>query len=59
MADNLINLKDVKVKKKEPEEEKVMDFEETMEYNKKNKERIEKERLAANKSVLRSYRIKN
>lgn len=31
----------------------------SMERNAKNKERIEKERLNANKSVLRSYRIKN
>ncbi len=34
-------------------------FEATMERNKRNKDRIEKERLNANKSVLRSYRIKN
>ena len=34
-------------------------FSDIMERNRKNKERVEKERLSANKSVLRSYRIKN
>ena len=34
-------------------------FDDVMSKNMKNKERLEKERLAANKSVLRSYRIKN
>lgn len=34
-------------------------FEEVMKQNQKNKERMEKERLSANKSVLRSYRIKH
>lgn len=34
-------------------------FTDIMERNRKNKERVEKERLNANKSVLRSYRIKN
>jgi hypothetical protein len=34
-------------------------FDDVMSKNQKNKERLEKERLAANKSVLRSYRIKN
>ena len=34
-------------------------FDDVMERNRKNKERVEKERLNANKSVLRSYRIKN
>lgn len=34
-------------------------FDNVMERNRKNKERVEKERLNANKSVLRSYRIKN
>ncbi len=33
-------------------------FEDVMTRNAKNKERVEKERLSANKSVLRSYRIK-
>ena len=39
----------------EPEES----FENIMERNLKNKERLAKERANANKSVLRSYRIKN
>lgn len=34
-------------------------FSDIMERNRKNKERMDKERLSANKSVLRSYRIKN
>ncbi len=34
-------------------------FSNVMERNMKNKERVEKERLNANKSVLRSYRIKH
>lgn len=34
-------------------------FTEVMERNMKNKERLEKERLNANKSVLRTYRIKH
>lgn len=58
MTDKVISLKAAKEKRKEPEEEITMDFNEAIEYNKKNKERIEKERMATNKSVLRSYRIK-
>ena len=34
-------------------------FEDVMTRNARNKERIEKERNAANKGVLRSYRIKH
>jgi len=34
-------------------------FEEIQSRNQKNKERLAKERNSANKSVLRSYRIKN
>jgi hypothetical protein len=34
-------------------------FEDVMARNAKNKERMEKERNSANKSVLRSYRIKH
>jgi hypothetical protein len=34
-------------------------FEEIQARNQKNKERLAKERNSANKSVLRSYRIKN
>jgi hypothetical protein len=39
-----------------PGEEK---FDNIIERNMKNNERLRKERLNANKSVLRSYRIKN
>jgi hypothetical protein len=35
------------------------DFEEVMRRNQANKDRLAKERSSANKSVLRSYRIKN
>lgn len=35
------------------------DFLEVMRQNQKNKERIERERANANKSVLRTYRIKH
>lgn len=41
------------------EEKKEESFEEVAARNKKNAERMAKERNAANKSVLRSYRIKN
>jgi len=34
-------------------------FSDIMRQNQKNKERLEKERASANKSVLRSYRIKH
>jgi len=34
-------------------------FEDVMQRNAKNKERLEKERATANKSVLRTYRIKH
>ena len=33
-------------------------FEDAIEKNRKNKERMKQERLKANKSTLRSYRIK-
>ena len=35
------------------------EFKDVMSKNAKNKERLEKERASANKSVLRSYRIKH
>lgn len=41
------------------DETKEESFEEVAARNKKNAERMAKERNAANKSVLRSYRIKN
>ena len=34
-------------------------FMDVMKQNAKNKERVEKERLSANKTVLRTYRIKH
>lgn len=48
-------------KKKEPEEkvqEPNLDLEAVMKTNEANKERIAKERLNANKKVLKSYRLK-
>lgn len=39
--------------------QEALSFGDVMALNAKNKERLEKERLTANKSVLRSYRIKN
>lgn len=38
---------------------KAESFQDVMERNSKNTERLAKERANANKSVLRSYRIKN
>jgi hypothetical protein len=47
----------------EPQQEaapaKKESFQEVMDRNAKNKERLERERATANKSVLRSYRIKH
>jgi hypothetical protein len=43
----------------EAKSEENSSFEDVMKQNQKNKERMEKERLSANKSVLRSYRIKH
>ncbi len=43
----------------ETDDKKEESFEEVAARNKKNAERLAKERNAANKSVLRSYRIKN
>lgn len=48
-----------KREKKQEEEAEGETFEQTMERNKKNAERVVKERADANKSVLRSYRIKH
>lgn len=63
MSDNIISLKDrKKTKEKSESTDKEMtaaDLEAIVVKNKKNKEKVEKERLAANKNVLRSYRIKN
>lgn len=60
MSDNVIPFK-AKIKEVEEvtETKAEMSFEEVQEYNRKNEERLRKERLQANKSVLRSYRIKH
>lgn len=44
---------------KEEEEEEEERFEDVMARNAKNKERMARERANANRSVLRSYRIKS
>lgn len=43
----------------ESKAEETPSFQDVMKQNQKNKERLERERLSANKSVLRSYRIKH
>lgn len=57
----VISLFDAKRKVSEEEEESTegMTFKEIAERNHKNAERLRKERNQANKSVLRSYRIKH
>lgn len=63
MENKIVSLKD-KMKelssKKEDklEEDESLSFEEIMKRNKENEDRLRKERAQANKSVLRSYRIK-
>jgi predicted secreted acid phosphatase len=57
---NVINLFDVKNRQKEQEVEvSTEELEQIMLTNKKNEERLRKERLKANKDVLKSYRIKS
>jgi hypothetical protein len=61
---NVVSLFDKKKEKEEKTEttEKVEvkeTFEEAMKRNEATKQRMEKDRLNANKSVLRSYRIKH
>jgi hypothetical protein len=63
---NIINIAEKKKKKEEETEASTpkapveeYDFQADMERAKKLKERKAKERLEANKSVLRSYRIKS
>ena len=46
-------------KKEEPEREDDVAFDDIMQRNLKNLERMRKDRRTANKSVLRSYRIKH
>ena len=55
MSDDVVDLKDYVKKEKEVKE---TDFEETMRKNAENKERVKRDREAANKSVKRSYRLK-
>jgi len=64
MVDKVVSLFDRKSKKedelaKKEEAESEVSFEELMKINQAKKEKLEKERAQANKSVLRSYRIKN
>ncbi len=65
MSDNVISLSAKKAEKKDPDakdeqlQEEAMTFEEIQARNRKNAERVAKERSQANKSVLRSYRIKS
>ena len=55
----VISLFDKKTPLKEEESTEVSEtFEEEVKRNEANKERLRKERLNANKGVLRSYRIK-
>jgi predicted HAD superfamily phosphohydrolase len=56
----VINLFEARDKQEALEiKESVENFDQVMLTNKQNEERLRKERLQANKSVLRSYRIKN
>jgi hypothetical protein len=57
MSDKVVNIFDRPRKKKERAEDKTS-FEEIMERNKRNEERLKRERNKANKSVTRSYRLK-
>lgn len=58
---NIFEAKRLKDKEKEEakKNEEGESFEEIMRKNEENKRRLEKERSRANKSTLRSYRIKN
>lgn len=47
------------VEEEEKEEEEILSMEEVALKNKRNKERLEKERKKANKGVIRSYRLKH
>lgn len=55
--------KDKEIQKPKEEESDQVDFqglfEEAIKKNEENKKRLKEERLKANKSVLRSYRIKD
>ena len=65
MTDKIINLTDRKKKPKENSDnsdkiknEAPIDFAEQMELNRKNTERVAKERANANKEVKRSHKLK-
>lgn len=55
---DIIDIWGRKLVPKEETEEVDPEIAATMERNKKNKERVERERLAANIDVLNSYRIR-
>ena len=61
--DNVVSLFAHRQAPKQAEEQanadETEDFDSTMDRNAKNAERLRRERNQANKSVLRSYRIKN
>lgn len=65
MTDKVVSLKDKKKEleaeeaAKKPETATEADFAAIAAANEAKKKKLEKERLQANKSVLRSYRIKN
>ena len=54
---NIFEAKSKKKVKEENEEQEEFSFEEIMERNKRNKERLDKERSKANRSVKRSHRL--
>lgn len=56
---NVVNIFEKREKKADSKADNETSFAEQMERNRKNKERIAKERAEKNKSVLRSYRIKS
>jgi len=62
MSDKVINIfsakKSEKSKNQESESDENLTFEQIMQRNQSNAERVRKERLSKNKGVLRSYRIK-
>jgi len=57
----IVLLSEFKREKQEEENEETVEtsFEDIMEANRKKKEKAAKDRVAANRGVLRSYRIKN
>ena len=62
--DNVVSIFSAKSKSEEADKveeknEEDLTFEEIMTRNKRNSDRMRKERNSANKSVLRSYRIKH